>query len=113
MPFINVKTNVSVSKDKETAVKAALGKTISDIPGKSEGWLMVGFEPGSPLYFKGSDEPAAMVQVSVYGNPSAAAMNTLTAHITEIMQGDLGISSDRVYVSYALTENWGWNGSNF
>ncbi len=113
MPFINVKTNVSVPKDKETAVKSALGQAITDIPGKSEGWLMVGFEPEQPLYFKGTDSPAAMVQVSVYGNASESAMNTLTSHISGILKDNLAIPSDRVYVSYMLTENWGWNGSNF
>ena len=39
MPFININTNVSVSKAQETAVKTRLGKAIELIPGKSESWL--------------------------------------------------------------------------
>lgn len=113
MPFINVKTNASVTKEKAENIKSALGTAITAIPGKSEGWLMVGIEDGYKLWFKGTDEPAAMVEVQLYGNASGNAMSTLTSHITGIMLDNLGISTDRVYVSYMCTENWGWNGSNF
>ena len=54
-----------------------------------------------------------MVGVSLYGNASDNALNTLTSHITGILTDSLGISSDRIYVSYMATDNWGWNGSNF
>ena len=113
MPFINVKTNVSTTHEAEINIKSALGQAITAIPGKSEGWLMVGIEPDYRLWFKGTNEPAAMVQVSLYGGASHNAKTTLTSHITGILSDELGISSDRVYVMYTETESWGWNGSNF
>ncbi|HOO07695.1 MAG TPA: phenylpyruvate tautomerase MIF-related protein [Ruminococcus sp.] len=113
MPFINVKTNVPVPADKETSIKSALGQAITAIPGKSEGWLMVGIQPEYHLYFKGDSSPAAMVEVSLYGSASHNAKTTLTSHITGLLTDTLGISSDRIYVSYAETDSWGWNGSNF
>ncbi|MBR3268944.1 MAG: hypothetical protein IKI58_09550 [Oscillospiraceae bacterium] len=113
MPFINVKTNRTVSADAAEQIKSQLGQAITAVPGKSEGWLMVGIEGGSTLFFRGTDEPAAMVQVSLYGGASSNALNTLTAHITGILTDSLGIDSDRIYVSYAATNDWGWNGSNF
>ena len=113
MPFINVKTNVSTTHEAEINIKYALGQAITAIPGKSEGWLMVGIEPDYRLWFKGTNEPAAMVQVSLYGGASHNAKTTLTSHITGILTDELGISSDRVYVMYTETESWGWNGSNF
>ena len=113
MPFINVKTNVAISADQAADIKSALGQAITAIPGKSEGWLMVGVEPDYMLWFKGTNEPAAMVEVSIYGGASHNAKTTLTSHITGILTDQLGISSDRIYVSYFETESWGWNGSNF
>lgn len=112
MPFINVKTNASISAEKAETIKSKLGLSITAIPGKSEGWLMVALEDNLRLYFRGSDESAAMVEVSIYGNASDNALSTLTSHITGILTDNLGISSDRIYVSYMSTENWGWNGSN-
>ena len=113
MPFINVKTNQKVSAAQADAIKSQLGKAITAIPGKSEGWLMVGIEGEQMLWFKGTDAPAAMVQVSIFGSASSNALGTLTAHITGILNDSLGIPSDRIYVSYASTNDWGWNGSNF
>ncbi len=113
MPFINVKTNQPISAAQSESIKSQLGKAITAIPGKSESWLMVGLEGAYQLYFKGTADPAAMVTVSIFGSASGNAMNTLTAHITGILTDTLGISSDRIYVSYSETENWGWNGSNF
>ena len=113
MPFINVKANVNVAKEKAESIKSALGTAITAIPGKSEGWLMVGVEGDYMLYFKGTDEPAAMVEVQLYGNASGGAMSELTGKITGILSDNLGIPADRIYVSYMCTENWGWNGNNF
>ena len=36
MPFINVKTNAAVSKEKCDKIKSALGQAITALPGKSE-----------------------------------------------------------------------------
>jgi phenylpyruvate tautomerase PptA (4-oxalocrotonate tautomerase family) len=113
MPFINVKTNTPVAHDKMQTIKSALGQAITAIPGKSESWLMVGIEPDYALWFKGSDSPAAMVEVSVYGSASPSAYSKLTAQVTDILGSSLGISPDRIYVKYFETQNWGWNGSNF
>ena len=113
MPFIDVKTNVPVSVDKADIIKTALGQAITAIPGKSESWLMVGIEHEYKLWFRGTRDAAAMVEVSVYGGASSSALSALTRNITDIITHQLGISSDRIYVKYSETENWGWNGSNF
>lgn len=113
MPFINIKTNAEVSAEKADSIKSALGLAITAIPGKSEGWLMVGIEDNYKLYFKGTEEPAAMVEVSIYGKASSNALGVLTSNITGILLDNLGIPTDRVYVSYMSTPDWGWNSSNF
>lgn len=113
MPFINVKTNAAVSADKETAIKSELGQAITAIPGKSEAWLMVGIEPEYTLYFKGTNDPAAMVEVSVYGQANPSAFNSLTEKICAVLNEQLSIDASRIYVKYAATPDWGWNGSNF
>ncbi len=112
MPFINTKTNMKISKEKEIAIKTRFGQAISLIPGKSENWLMVGFEPETPLYFRGSDsEKIAFVDVSVYGRLSKSVCDKLTSEITKILRDELEI--EQVYIKYGEVEIWGFNGSNF
>ena len=63
MPFINSKISVALTDAQEQEIKSRLGQAITAIPGKSESWLMVGFEPEYKLYFRGSkDQPMAMVE---------------------------------------------------
>ncbi len=112
MPFINTKTNVKITKEKEVAIKARLGKAIELIKGKSESWLMVGFEPECSLYFRGSDKQSiAFVEVKIYGKASRSDCDKLTAAITEILSDELEI--EQIYVKYEEVAVWGYNGSNF
>lgn len=114
MPFINSKISTKITKEQETEIKAELGQAIKAIPGKSENWLMVGFEDEYTLYFRGDNsEPMAFVEVSVYGSENRQAFSTLTEKICEIYNRVLGISSDHIYVKYEATAHWGWNGGNF
>ena len=114
MPFINSKISTKITKEQETEIKSQLGEAIRIIPGKSESWLMLGFEPEYSLYFRGDNsEPMAFVEVSVFGSENPSAFSALTSKICEIFNNILGIAPDHVYVKYEAVSNWGWNGSNF
>lgn len=81
--------------------------------GKTESWLMVGFNGGIPLYFKGDDAPAAFVDISVFGSSTDAQCEKMTAAVCGIIEKELGIPADRTYVKYSGTSQWGWNNMNF
>lgn len=112
MPFISTKTNVNITKEQETVLKKEFGKAISLI-GKSEAWLMLDFESGRRMYFKGDDSPCAIAEVKLYGSASPSAYNALTAKLTEILAAALSISPSRIYVKYEEVEYWGMGGYNF
>lgn len=113
MPFINVKTNASISQENELKIKSQLGEVIKLI-GKSESWLMINFEDRQKMYFRGDNSSnMAFVQVDLYGVANANAYNLMTGAITEILTKELGIDSDKIYVKYSEIKNWGFNGGNF
>ncbi len=113
MPFINSKISTPLSEEQETRIKEKLGKAIELIPGKSESWLMLGFEPETSLYFRGDNsQPTAFIEVSVFGSENSGAFEKLTGKICEIYGEVLGIPADRIYIKYQAVSNWGWNGSN-
>ena len=105
MPFIRVSANVAVNESQAERIKTMLGQAIEVIPGKSEAWLMVEVEGEKALWMAGSDAPAAIAEVSVYGGADG--------EVCDILDSVLDIPAGRVYVKYAETEHWGWNGSNF
>ena len=114
MPFIDSKISIKITKDQEKELKTRLGQAISLIPGKSEHWLMAGFEDDYLLYFRGDDsEPMAYVEVRIFGGPDKNAFENMTREITKIFGEVLGIAPDHMYIKYSATPDWGWNGSNF
>lgn len=113
MPFINSKVSVSISAEQEQELKSRLGQAISLIPGKSESWLMTGFEDNYHLYFRGDNsQPIAFIEVEVYGRENPSAFEALTTEIMKIFNEVLGIAPDHIYIKYAAVANWGWNGGN-
>ena len=114
MPFIDSKISIKITDAQEKELKTRLGQAISIIPGKSENWLMAGFEDDYHLYFRGENsEPSAYIEVRIFGSPNKDAFSRMTAEITKIYGEVLGISPDHMYIKYSATPDWGWNGSNF
>ena len=114
MPFINSKVSVKITPEQESELKTRLGQAISLIPGKSENWLMTGFEDDYHMYFRGDNsEPIAYIEVRIFGGPNKAAFQKMTEEITKIYGDVLGIAPDHMYIKYSATPDWGWNGGNF
>lgn len=113
MPYIEVKTNISADEGQLEKLKSDLGQAITKIPGKTESWLMVAVEIDCKLWFKGSDDAAAMVKVDLLGQAERSAYEALTAEICNILKNELNVPPSRTYVEYQTTENWGFNGGNF
>ncbi len=113
MPFIDSKISVSVPQEKKDAIKAKFGQAIS-VLGKGESFLMVGFDDNYDLYFAGNKvEKGAYVAISLYGSASPDAYSKMSGEVCRILEEELGIPGDRVYVTYREVSDWGWNGKNF
>lgn len=113
MPYIQLKTNTSISKEQETLLKKEMGNVISII-GKSEDWLMLCFEDNQHMYFKGNcEQNMAFLQVMLYGKSSADAYQRLTEKLTQLVHEKLSILPENIYIKYSETAYWGYNSSNF
>ena len=110
MPYINLKTNRSLSDENKQLLKSGLGQAIELIPGKSESWLMLSFHDDAHMYFRGEDEPCAICQVKLFGTADEENYANLTEALTDILREELDIDPDRVYITYDEVTTWGWNG---
>ena len=89
MPFIDSKITVSLTPEKEEAIKTKLGEAIQ-ILNKSETYLMVGFEDNYDLYMGGSKlDKGAYVSVSLFGQSSPSAYSEMTKVICDILSSIL------------------------
>ena len=114
MPYINIKVSEKLTEEKKTELKAALGKAIEAIPGKSETYLMVCIEDGQSIWFAGDDsEPSAFIDVRILGHAKPEDFSRMTGELCRVCESLIGIAPSRVYAAYAEVDNWGWNGRNF
>ena len=113
MPYINTTTNVKISDEKREVLKFEFGNAIAML-GKTESWLMLNFEDEKEMYFKGNNSsPMAFVDISVFGHSADEQCENMTKEICKILNENLDIAPDKIYVKFTGTNQWGWNNMVF
>lgn len=113
MPFINTRTTVALDNAKKETLTAELCRIAKECLGKGENWVMTGYEDNASLSFRGSTADIAYVEVKSYGSLNGSAAGKMTGQICDLLNRELSLPADRVYVSYYPTDHWGWGGNNF
>lgn len=114
MPFLNLMVTKEITKEQEVAVKTRLGKAISVFPGKSEAYFMMNITSGCHLYFGGkNDTPIAYGELKLLGNSTREYYEKYTEEFCNILESELSIPQDKIYINYQGFEHWGFNGHNF
>lgn len=117
MPYIGIKVSEKLTDEKKNELKAAMGKAIEAIPGKTEAYLMVSVEDGISLWLAGREgndnNPMAFVDVRILGRAKREDFSRLTGEICKALEGITGVKPANVYVTYSEFEHWGHNGRNF
>jgi len=114
MPYINSTLTMKISDEKKESIKSKLGEIITEIPGKSEEWLMVGFKDDHTLFFRGDKkEKAAFVEVKIFGVADRKHKEAITTKISILFEEELNIPKDSMYITFEEVTDWGWNGKMF
>ena len=113
MPSIKTTVSKEISENTKNNLIKKFGEAIALFPGKSETWLMLAFNDNTPMAFGGNQEDCALLEVALFGSASDSAYDRMTAALSSIINEELGIATDRVYIKYEETEHWGWSGRNF
>lgn len=117
MPYIGIKVSNTLTDEKKNELKAAMGKAIEVIPGKTETYLMVSIEDNISLWLGGTkgDEntPMAFVDVRILGKAKREDFSRLTGEICKVLDSIAGVEPSGVYVTHSEFEHWGHNGRNF
>ena len=114
MPLIKLRTNVSIADDKTPELMSELSQLLATETGKPERYVMVEIEGERNMLFGGSPEPLAYIECKSIGL-SAVQATSLSQSISLVLNTQLQISADRVYIEFSNcpAELWGWNGSTF
>ena len=108
MPLMKLRTNVSIAKDKTPQLMSELSKLLASETGKPERYVMVEIEGGRNMLFGGSPDPVAYAECKSIGL-SAAQAKSLSQSISQVLNTQLQISVDRIYIEFSNcpAEFWG------
>jgi phenylpyruvate tautomerase len=112
MPCLELTTNVRVQD------KSKLMRTLSDCVCtglcKAETYMMVMIRDEASMFFGGNEEPVAHLEVHALGLKDDL-VRKLAEELTNMMQAELGIESQRVFIVFMDADlgKWAWDGRTF
>jgi phenylpyruvate tautomerase len=114
MPYLKIQTNLPLNRRAEHAILKNASTLIAEKLGKPESYVMIALEPDTPMFFAGSDDPVAFLELKSIGL-SAKRTKPLSEALCQLVEGHLGIPCDRVYVKFIDVNRgmWGWKGDTF
>lgn len=114
MPYLKIQTNLPLSKIAEDTVLKSASNLVATELGKPEEFVMIAIQPDTPMFFGGSDEPVAFLELKSVGLP-ALKTKTLCRSLCALIEEHLGIAKERVYVKFIDVNHgmWGWKGDTF
>ena len=114
MPYINSTLTIKISDEEKEKIKSKLGEIITEIPGKSEEWLMIGFKDEHVMFFRGDKkEKAAFVEIKIFGSTDKNHKEAITSRVSTLFEEELSIPKDSIYIIFDEVKDWGWNGKMF
>ncbi|MDE3084405.1 MAG: tautomerase family protein [Verrucomicrobiota bacterium] len=81
---------------------------------KPEEFVMIALQPNTTMFFAGSDDPVAFLELKSIGLPGIKTKR-LSEVLCALVEEHLGIPKDRVYVKFIDVQRsmWGWKGDVF
>lgn len=114
MPLLQIHTNQQLTADLQTTFLKQASKTVAEALGKSEQYVMIRLNQGQPMLFAGSNAPLAFLELKSLGLPEENTTQ-LSATLCELIQSQLTIPSDRIYIEFSNAQRhmWGWDRRTF
>ena len=110
MPLLNISTNADIKNEQMLLTKSS--DFISSLLGKPENFVMVKLTHSLSMYFAGSDERCAFIEIKSIGSLVPSKMSE---PICEFFSIELEIPTERIYIFFQDVDSnqWAWNRSTF
>lgn len=111
MPYVNVNVSSQLKADEKELLKAKMGETISQIPGKTEAVTMVNITDGCALYLGGKPlEKGAFIETRIYGTIERENKGKYIKAVFAAMKDALGYPEEGIYINILEFDTWGSKG---
>jgi phenylpyruvate tautomerase len=114
MPLLKIQTNTAIDDEKTQPLLKTASQRIAAALNKPEQYMMVSLESDLSMMFAGTSQPTAFVELRGIGLRTAR-MGELSRLICELVESELGVARQRIYINFAdvPASHWGWNAQTF
>lgn len=116
MPLLKVHYACELKKELLNSLSTLLSKSIADVLGKSEDFVMIIFQKTELQSFGNDSEGINLYfEMKNVGVLPPDKTSLLTSIITNLCQELIEVESNRIYIEFQESErhHWGWNGQTF
>ncbi len=116
MPLIELDTSCEVADaSKRQQLVAGLSRIVAEGTGKPEQYVMACVRDKVAMAMSGQAGLSALVTVKAIGGLSKAVNQGLAGKICQMLQKELAVPADRVYITFQelAATHWAWNAETF
>ncbi|UJR08294.1 hypothetical protein I4U23_012565 [Adineta vaga] len=113
MPYLTVQTNIAENQITDEFLKQ-LSVKVAETVGKPEQYVVIHVSGGQKLFFAGTNDPAAIMELASIGL-SANQTATISKEIMNFFEEKLSIKTTRIYIKFTNMPGnmMGWNKTTF
>lgn len=114
MPMLRILTNAKPLPEDRPGLLSRASRTVAEMLGKPESYIMVILEDGRDMLFAGTRAPAAYLELKSLGLAETKTAAYSRA-LCDLLGTALGIPAERVYIEFTAppAHLFGWNGGTF
>ena len=114
MPTLRILTNAKPLPEDRPGLLARASRTVAEMLGKPESYVMVILEDGRDMLFAGTRAPAAYLELKSLGLAETKTAGYSRA-LCDLLAATLDIPAERVYIEFTAppAHLFGWNGGTF
>ena len=105
MPFVEIKTTVTLDKKQTEKLRDDVRAAISLIPGKTADNMMLEIQSGCDMWIGELDKPCAFVEIRLYGPSPLPNKQAFVDAVVDALT-PLGMEASRIYMNIWQRENW-------
>ncbi|KAF9591948.1 hypothetical protein IFM89_010306 [Coptis chinensis] len=100
MPCLNLSTNVSLEGVDTSSVLSEATRSVANIIGKPEAYVMIVLKGSIPIAFGGTEQPAAYGELVSIGGLNPDTNKKLSAAIATILETKLSVPKNRFFLKF-------------
>lgn len=115
MPLVSVHSNADLSSDKQISLLRAASKSVAELTGKPEAYVMTLFTHTQAMTMAGKSSPCCLVEIRGIGRFTPDQTRSISNSLCALVERETNVPSNRVYLNFSDFSGamWGHDGSTF